>query len=367
MSEKDRLILYGTRANASEVKAFCRHIFKTNMELERREQPKSPVCIWGKHGVGKTELVEQLAREAGWPLVVISPAQFEEMGDLLGMPAIEKDRTVFRAPAWVPDAPGPGILLLDDFNRADDRILRGCMQLLQNFRLISWALPPQWQIVLTANPDGGDYSVTPLDDAMLTRMLHIALEFEVKTWAKWAEKAGVDPRGINFVLTYPEVVSGDRTTPRTLVRFFDAIALIPDWKAELPLVKLFADSCLDEAAAAAFLAFVHQNLTELPDPASLLGATDFEEEVARPLQKMTAGPPLRVDILHTVCTRLVHWLDHAKPALTPRELDNLRRLLLLPFLPADLRLAFARDLVNLPDKKCQSLLADPEIGALILG
>ena len=49
---------------------------------------------------------------------------------------------------------GPGILLLDDINRADDRILRGCMQLLQNFELTSWKLPPKWQIVATANPEG---------------------------------------------------------------------------------------------------------------------------------------------------------------------------------------------------------------------
>ena len=63
------------------------------------------------------------------------------MGDLLGMPDIEiidgKKQTVFEAPSWVPKEEGPGILLIDDVNRADDRILRGIMQLLQNYELAS--------------------------------------------------------------------------------------------------------------------------------------------------------------------------------------------------------------------------------------
>ena len=44
------------------------------------------------------------------------------------------EATVFAPPAWVPTADGPGILLLDDVNRADDRILRGLMQLLAELR-----------------------------------------------------------------------------------------------------------------------------------------------------------------------------------------------------------------------------------------
>ena len=114
-----------------------------------------------------------------------------------------------------------GILLLDDMNRADDRILRGCMQLLQNLELASWKLPPKWQIVVTANPDGGDYSVTPMDGAMLTRMLQHEM---TKAWAVWASAAGMDERFIFFVLMQFEIVQGERTTPRSLTQFFRQIA-----------------------------------------------------------------------------------------------------------------------------------------------
>ena len=53
------------------------------------------------------------------------------------------------------------------------------MQLLQNYELISWKLPSDRHIVLTANPDGWDYSVTPMGNAMITRMMHVMMRFDV--------------------------------------------------------------------------------------------------------------------------------------------------------------------------------------------
>ena len=156
----DNYEFYGLKASSQEVAYFVKHILESNQDFENTGQKKTPVCIWGGHGIGKTELVKQISDELGYKWAYIAPAQFEEMGDLLGMPKINDNVTSFIPPNWVPTEEGPGILLIDDVNRADDRILRGIMQLLQNFELVSWSLPPKWQIVLTANPDGGDYSVT---------------------------------------------------------------------------------------------------------------------------------------------------------------------------------------------------------------
>ena len=205
----------GKKGNSKERRDILNHIFERNNILNDDGKRGTPICIWGTHGLGKTQIVRDYAINKGWKFSYIAPAQFEEMGDLHGMPnVIDPDEkisgdeyTVYSPPDWVPKDEGPGILLLDDINRADDRILRGCMQLLQNFELTSWKLPPKWQIVATANPEGGDYSVTPMDGAMLTRMLHTTLKFDAKIWAEWAVKSNVDSRGISFVLTYPEPVS----------------------------------------------------------------------------------------------------------------------------------------------------------------
>ena len=363
-------VFYGARCTPGELTDFLLHAVKLNDSLEEGGQRGTPVCIWGRHGVGKTEVVRTLAAEKNWPCAYIAPAQFEEMGDLLGMPRVEgigaEAKTTFAPPDWVPRTAGPGILLIDDVNRADDRILRGIMQLLQDYRLASWSLPRGWHIFMTANPDGGDYSVTPMDDAMLTRMLHVTLEFDVHHWAAWAERRGIDRRGINFVLTYPEVVTGGRTTPRTLVQFFERIAPIADLRAEIRLVTALGESCLDRGTVAAFAAFVQQNLAELIPPERILESRNFAREIVPELEAMIQGDVKRLDILSAICTRLVNHLENGDVKLQDRQKLNLKAFLQLPLLPGDLRLALAQDLVRSTRSAVKSIFDDPEIGQLLL-
>jgi len=357
---------YGLKSSSTEVTTFVIHVLKANDEFETAGRKKTPVCIWGRHGIGKTELVGQIAKELDYKWSYVAPAQFEEMGDLLGMPKVIGDVTTFIPPEWVPKEEGPGILLIDDVNRADDRILRGIMQLLQNFELVSWALPPKWQIVLTANPDGGDYSVTSMDDAMLTRMMHITMEFDVKAWAQWAEKNKVDPRGINFVLTYPEMVKGIMTTPRSLVQFFNSIQGIKNLEEQLPLVQSLAASCLDEETVTSFITFIQQNLSELIEPDKIMNAKNFDRDVKAPIEQMVNKDILRVDILATLCTRFSNYLiiNNIKP--NKDQVKNIQTFIKMDFLPNDLRLTLLQDLVASPNEKLKSIMDDPEVSMMLL-
>lgn len=362
-------ITYGAKTTAREVSLLLEHALDTMLQTPG-ERP-TPVCIWGLHGIGKTELVRDLAQARGCQFVYIAPAQFEEMGDLIGMPQIANDPvkgdvTRFVAPEWVPRQEGPGILLLDDVNRADDRILRGIMQLLQNYEMVSWTLPRQWLIVLTANPDGGDYSVTTLDDAMLTRMLHITMQFDAKAWARWAERAGVDERGMHFVLSYPELVSGKRTTPRSLVQFFQSIRHLEDLREHLPLLKLLGEACLDEATTQAFLSFVNLHLDRLPTPEDILWAPDFEAVHQRILRLVNDGDTKRLDILSVIVTRLINYLLLRPAEPTAAELEHLKRFILLELLPNDLRLSMAQELTRSKRPGLMGLYGVPEIGKLLL-
>jgi hypothetical protein len=364
--QQSNYLFYGSKAHSPEVIDFMEHILESNLRAEAEGRKKTPICLWGTHGIGKTEVVQQIAQHKSYQFVYVAPAQFEEMGDLIGMPAIENGKTVFRAPEWVPTTEGPGILLLDDANRADDRILRGIMQLLQNYELVSWKLPPKWQIVLTANPDGGDYSVTPMDDAMLTRMMHITMEFDPKAWSVWAEKAGVDPRGINFVLTYPEVAHGKRTTPRSLTQFFESIQHIPHLNQKLPLVQMLASSCLDEETVTAFIAFVQQNLAELISPEEICTAKDFTGKVYRPIKEVVSQEIFRVDIMATLCTRLVNYLTIYDIKPSAEQLKNIQQFIKMDFMPNDLRLSMLQDIVQSPNARLKLIMADAGISRMLL-
>jgi MoxR-like ATPase len=370
----DALISYGAELDSETTIRVLEHVFQTNLHNEDASAKASdghgkrptPICIWGSHGIGKTAVVKDLAKKNDWKFRYCAPAQFEEMGDLHGLPVrldpnpdIPGDEsTVYMPPDWVPkqDDEGPGILLLDDLNRADDRILRGLMQLIQEFQMFSWTLPRKWQIVCTANPEGGDYSVTPMDPAMLTRMLHITMIFDVRSWARWATNAGVDPRGIAFVLTYPEVVTGERTTPRTLTQFFDQIANINDLKSELELVNVLARSALDDITATTFLAFVNDGVTQLIEPSDILDAKDFEP-IATQISDLSKGEgdAKRVDRLSTICTRLYLHLSAEHYKAESHHARNLVTFLLLDDLPNDLRFSLHRDLITISEEIAQML------------
>jgi hypothetical protein len=371
----NQLIEYGKKGNSKELREILSHIFNRNNELSELEKKGTPICIWGTHGLGKTQIIRDYALEKKWKFSYIAPAQFEEMGDLHGMPTVVDpdenivgdEYTVYSPPDWVPREEGPGILLLDDINRADDRILRGCMQLLQNFELTSWKLPPKWQIVATANPEGGDYSVTPMDSAMLTRMLHATLKFDAKIWAEWAYKANVDKRGISFVLTYPELVNSERTTPRSLTQFFEQIASIENLKENIQLVEALALSSLDEIAVSTFISFVNDELIQLIDPEEILDTKDFKslEKKIKDISVDDSGAK-RVDRLSTMCARLYLKLVSDSYLQEKNHGKNLVQFLLLDTIPNDLLMSLYMDLQKHGGDEIKEMTRDKKLANKLL-
>jgi MoxR-like ATPase len=367
------MAVYGDTLNAKELEDFLAFLLETNLAREEKTKERpTPICIWGRHGLGKTASVISFAKKNEWKLAYCAPAQFEEMGDFHGLPIKVQDgktsHTTYLPPDWVPKEEGPGILLLDDINRADDRILRGLMQLLQNFEMFSWKLPTKWQIVCTANPEDDEYSVTPMDEAMLTRLLHTNMVFDVKAWAAWATANEVDSRGINFVLTYPESVTGKRTTPRSLVQVFSQIQEIPDLKREIKKVSTIARSGLDETTVSSFLAFINSDLEFLVEAKDILESVSFDKEIKPKIAAAAKGKgsAVRLDRLSVICTRLVIAISNDEYAMpSERNKSNVVAFLSMPELPADLRFSVHKDIVDMSDDRSK-LVQDPALAKLVL-
>ena len=103
-------------------------------------------------------------------------------------------RMSYCPPEWIADRQGGGILLLDDFSRAETRMIQAAMELINRQEYISWKLPKDWTILMTCNPDNGDYLVQSQDSAQKTRYITVNLKFDVECWARYAEKENVDTR-----------------------------------------------------------------------------------------------------------------------------------------------------------------------------
>lgn len=347
----------GSSVSSMSLQKMMDHLF--NPEDPGRAMP---LCLWGHHGIGKTEMMKGYAKSKGWQFKYLAPAQLEEMGDLHGLPTIEKDengknKTRFATPDWVPETEGPGILLLDDLNRADDRILRGLMQLLQNRELFSWKLPAKWFMVATANPDNSDYSVTTMDDAIMTRMMHFNLEFDLKSWSYWADKSGVDPRGIGFVNSYPEIAVGRKTTPRTLVALFKQLAPIANWKAELTLVAGITESLVDENTRLSFINYIKNELENFIGPYDLLNGEDFND-IRKKIDELLLGTAdsKRLDRLSLLLDRTLNYMSAKGFRLSDLNRRNLMGFLNMGSVPEDLRNRFRLELAKIQNVEIRKLV-----------
>lgn len=289
--------------------------FHTGPGYERRK--RLPLCIWGAPGVGKTEIVQSYAVQNGLQLLVIHPAQFEEMGDLLGMPYKEGDQTKWAPPAWVPQQDGPGILLLDDLNRADARILNGLLALLQEGRLASWSLPDRWVIIATANPYSMQMSVTHMDDAITGRMQHVQLKFDLSGWLDWGRNNKLDIRGLSFFSRYPELLS-DEISPREAAQFLQVFGCIP--KGRHDQVRLTAKSMLPATYAERFLTWVQLNEPSWLAPKDFLANDDLGGRLAKLNAEVNSevARRLKLDLLQEMAGHL-----HTHPVLSKQAIQNL--------------------------------------------
>ena len=375
---------YGEKLNSTEVERFLNYTLKQNDLLAKKGKHGVPLCIWGRHGIGKTEMVISFAEKHGYKYVYCAPAQFEEMGDLHGIPEVYNptpellnsgdEFTIYRPPEWLKSAienievDQPGFLILDDFNRADSRILQGCMQLLQMNALFSWSLPPRWQIILTANPEGGTYNVTEMDDAMLTRMIHVSMQFDAKSWAAWALENQIDTRGIDFVLSHPEVVTGQRTTARSLTHFFEQIQGLNDFTTEdnLWLIRVLGKGTLEEDTVNKFIHFITFIQKKIIQPEEILDAEDFGQIAKKFKSQVKAKGIKRSDLLATICTRLQLHITSPSYRFQKRHEQNMTAFLLNEEMEASFRFNIHKACVNAENKDSKKLVKDSQVAQAIV-
>ena len=182
-----------------------------------------------------------------------------------------------------------------------------------------------------------------------------------------AYKAGVDERGISFVLTYPELVNSERTTPRSLTQFFEQIASIEDLKGNLQLVEALALSSLDEVTVSSFIAFVNDELTQLIDPEEILEAEDFKS-ISKKIKDISVDDSgaKRVDRLSTMCSRLYLKLTSKDYNPEKNHSENLVQFLLLDTIPNDLLMSLYMDLQKHGGDEIKEMTRDKKLASKLL-
>jgi len=315
--------------------------------IESGDTPIS-VCIEGDAGIGKTSIVQQIADVKEMTLVKINLAQIEEPAELIGFPYKEyeviinnekqwlsadilqnikidytvtnESRMSYAVPSWVPKEYNPNgtILLLDDFSRANSLIIQAVMELINTGSYLTWKLPKFTNLVLTSNPDNGEYSILSLDSAVKSRMITFSGKFDIHEWARWAEMFGIDGRAINFAMLYQTEIFYPKNNvvlanARSYTTFCRAIAGIKDWSNEDSLAKILqiASGCFlekENILGILFTQFINSRLDKLIPPDHMVNGawnTTAEELKAAVYQ----GGKYRADIASILGTRFLNYCD----------------------------------------------------------
>ena len=274
------------------------------------------------------------------------------------------NRMSYCAPEWIAGKKKGGILLLDDWNRADVRFIQAVMELVDRQTYISWTLPEDWHIILTANPDNGDYMVNSVDSAQKTRYITANLKFDVDVWARWAEAEGIDSRCINFLLMHPELVTQE-TNARSISTFFNAISSFENFDKNLALIQMIGEGSVGEEFASMFTIFINNKLDKLVAPKDILLHEDEKYILGALTSCMGKSDEdgYRADIASTLATRLANFsvVYSNGNTINQKVTDRLIKLCTGEHFSNDLKYLIVRTIFNGNKQKFNKFMMNPEI------
>ena len=173
-----------------------------------------PVLLLGAPGIGKTQIMEQAARECGVALVAYTITHHTRQS-AIGLPFISKkeyggkeysatEYTMSEIVASVYErmrATGlkEGILFIDEINCVSETLAPAMLQFLQCKTFGNHEIPEGWVIVAAGNPPEYNKSVRDFDIVTLDRVKKITVEPDYRVWKEYAYKENIHPAILSYL------------------------------------------------------------------------------------------------------------------------------------------------------------------------
>jgi len=287
----------------------------------------TPVMLWGPPGIGKSDLVRQVAEKHRAPVIDLRLSQMEP-SDLRGIPFRVGETVEWAVPAMLPDTDRHGevgILFLDEINAAPPSVSAAAYQLILDRRLGDYQVPQGWAIVAAGNRQGDRAVTYTMPAPLANRFSHFEVEPNLEDWTLWAFSQGIDERLIAFLRFRPDLLfdfdpaHNPTAFPSPKTWEFAHRAMC---KFEGALLQGALQACVGEVGAVELMAFLH-HLEEMPDVDTIARGESREVPEGIELQYAVAAALVR----RAVSAKLEgksngmcgHLLDYAR-ALPLREM-----------------------------------------------
>ena len=362
------------------------------------------LSLVGTPGLGKTTICRELAKDLGRGFYKLNLAQLTEPSELVGYYSKEYQvvkgddvrwvtenmlprsseagfkyanlsRTSPCPPDWVVNLKDNSLLLLDDYSRGNSLFSQAVMELINEQTMIGWDLKSKKvQIILTENPDDGEYNVSSMDKAQNDRMMKIHMVWDAQDWAERAEKIGLDERLINFVLWAPELLeqkkdqgisASGNVTPRMMDKFFSLVSTIDDFDKHLDKISLFGNISVGSSITGQLTNFINKRLDKLPSVEKLLKVYDVATAKA---QLTAACGDSEADSINwkgataaILCTRMFNYARHHGKGMSKDNIKQYLELILHPSFSVDQKFLMVKQTMSAGNNFAQILAGDPRM------
>lgn len=279
-----------------------------------------PTFLWGPPGIGKSDLVAQVAHQLGYGLVDYRLNTLETV-DLRGLPrAADNGQDV----VWLkPDlfveleeyGDKPVILFLDEWNTSNPSMMAVSMQLTLSRRIGPHRLRKNVRIIGAGNRQGDKAAAQKMPTALANRLAHLDLQADHKAWRKWAIKHGMNPALVAYLDFKPTALhdmKGDDLRAFPTPRAWSQVHKILDSSASAkgPTIR----ALVGEGAMNEFMAFLRM-WAKMPD---------IDNLIANP-KKAQVPPEKEPAILYAVASALSYRADESNIAAIMSYAERLPR------------------------------------------
>ena len=175
-----------------------------------------PILLMGPPGIGKTQIMEQIAMECKIGLVAYTITHHTRQS-AVGLPMIKEesfDGKIYPVTEYTMSeiiasiyrkmkktGQREGILFIDEINCVSETLAPTMLQFLQCKTFGNQAIPEGWLIVAAGNPPEYNKSVRDFDMVTLDRVRYLNIEADYKVWKEYARVKHLH----NAILSYLEL------------------------------------------------------------------------------------------------------------------------------------------------------------------
>ena len=166
---------------------------------------RRPVFLWGPPGIGKSELVAEVAAELGGHMIDLRLGQMEPT-DIRGIPFYNKDsgKMDWAEPVDLPteelaDQYPVVVLFLDELNSAAPSVQAAAYQLILNRRVGKYVLPKNVVLVAAGNRESDKGVTYRMPTPLANRFVHQEMRVDFPSWQEWAVNNGIHKDVVGYL------------------------------------------------------------------------------------------------------------------------------------------------------------------------